>query len=208
MKQIIFMGVGVIFIVLTSIIIITLQSGSIRKTKLENAVSELMEEYMEESYENAKLRNLDEKEFEKWFKENLSMRISEDGEYEVTVEKRNMQSGILSLCVRESYKHIIGSEGKISVRNTVLKEEESLKSLNRVSFCLTKEMANEIRRPELIARYIFAQGKEIVVPNPPLIEGKRFWGWKDIKSNQTYGKEELKKIVIGFSDQTFVAVYQ
>lgn len=208
MKQIIFAGVGVIFVVLTSLIILTLQGGMIRKTKLENAVLELMEEYMEEACENYELRNMSEEEFIDWFTKNLSMRISEDGEYEVIVEKRDMKKGILSLLVNEKYKHIIGSQGSFAVSNTIIKEEEPVKELKSVSFYYPKEVADELRRPELIAKYTFQSGTEITVQNPPSIEGKQFLYWKDVVSNQIYAKEELQKVMIGFMDQSFVAVYQ
>lgn len=208
MKQIIFSGVGVSVIVLVILVILTLQGTKIRATRLNNGVTELMEEYMEESYRDLTLKNFSDSEFTDWFLQNLSERISEDAEFLVIIKKRNMDAGILSLKVKESYSHIIGTKGSLSVENTVLYEEEEPVSLQNISFCFTEEMAKELGRPSLLAKYCFPVGTKIPKVNPPIITGKRFLYWKELGSNQICDEEELDNLKIGFEEQTYIAVYE
>ncbi len=194
MKQLLYIGSGVVIVILTTLIIITLQGRQIRQTKLDNGLTELMEEYMEEAYVDSNLKGMNDKEFVEWFQANLQKRVNEEGEYEVVVNKRDMENGILSLKVVETYEHISGDVGKITAENVVIKEEEEMTSMYEVVYNLPKELAKEYRIPELVRRYVFPIGTDVSTPIPPTLSGKEFIEWK----------EEINKPF----KHVFVAVYQ
>ncbi len=208
MKQILLMGSGVMILVLTSLILITLQGRQIRQTKLNNGLSELMEEYMEGAYADLELKNLSDEECLKWFEKHLKERINEDAAFEVTILSRDMNEGILSLEIVETYEHINGDEGVLKEKNTVVVEADDTKETYEVFYCLSKDMAKEYRLPVLIRKYVFPIGASINCPKAPELEGKRFLCWREEKTNNIYSQEELEDYRITKNNQVFIAVYE
>ena len=101
MKQIILMGTGIFVLLITTLILISLQGRQIRQTKLDNGVTELMEAYMEQSYYNREIKTQSDETCQQWFQTSLQERISEEGEFDVKVLSRDMSIGLLSLAVVE-----------------------------------------------------------------------------------------------------------
>ena len=127
MKQIILMFSGCVMALLVFGILFTLQQRELRKTKLDNARTEIMKEYMDRGFWDFEFRNQSDEEFLVFFEEELKERISEEGEFRVELITRDMAEGILSLKVTETYTHINGKTGKLtSVGVIVLEEEEDL----------------------------------------------------------------------------------
>ena len=127
MKQIILMLSGTVLVVLVFCIIFSLQQRQLRKTKLENARVEIMEEYMERSFWDLDYRNQSDAEFLSYFEDAIKKRVSEEAEFQVDLIVRDMSAGILGVKVREEYRHINGNIGSLeSFGVLVLEEEEDL----------------------------------------------------------------------------------
>lgn len=208
MKQVIMMSTGIVVVILTSLIILTMQGSRIRKTKLDNGVTELMEEYMETSYSDLELKNMSDASFTTWFKENLKERISEEGEFDIVIKNRDMKSGILSMEVKETYHHIIGTKGELVSERTVIKEEEKTPPIQEIGFYISKEMAKEYRIPTLVMKYAFPVGTKINCPAAPNVLGMKFLYWKEEGTDQIFQPYELEDMKVGADKRTFVAVYE
>ena len=84
MKQIILTLFSVMILVLSLLIILSLQQRSIRQTKLANGLNDLLEEYMEGAMMNEEFRTQTNQEFSSWFLDKLDQRISEEATYDIS----------------------------------------------------------------------------------------------------------------------------
>ena len=208
MKQIILMGTGIFVLLITTLILISLQGRQIRQTKLDNGVTELMEAYMEQSYYDRKIKTQSDENCQQWFQNSLQERISEEGEIEVKVLNRDMSLGLLTLSVVERYHHVTGSEGSISIEKTILQEEEQKQTYSWVSFSIPKELAHQYRIPTLVERYTVSVGGSIICPKAPDLDGLRFCYWKEDATGSVFQNQEINGLTVGLESREFVAVYE
>ena len=208
MKQIILMGTGIFVLLITTLILISLQGRQIRQTKLDNGVTELMEAYMEQSYYNREIKTQSDEKCKQWFQTGLQERISEEGEFDVKVLNRDMSIGLLSLAVVERYHHVTGSEGSISIEKTILQEEEQKQTYRWISFSIPKELANQYRIPTLVERYTVSVGEGLNCPKAPDLDGLRFCYWKENATGSEFQNEEINELTVGLDSREFVAVYE
>lgn len=124
MKQTILMLSGSVIAVLVFFILFSLQQREIRQTKLDNARTEIMKEYMDSAFWNFDFKNQTDEEFVSYFEAAIKERISEEGEFHVFLYARDMAEGILSLKVTEEYSHLNGQKGKLESMGVVVLEEE------------------------------------------------------------------------------------
>ena len=126
MKQIVMIFSGVWILVLIFMILFTVGQRQLRFAKLENARTEVMKEYMEDAFKNESLRNQSDEEAQKYLKDAIEKRISEDAEYTLNILYRDAKEGILCLEIKEEYRHINGNTGQLTSSGIFILEEEKL----------------------------------------------------------------------------------
>ena len=126
MKQIVMIFSGVWILVLIFMILFTVGQRQLRFAKLENARTEVMKEYIEDAFKNESLRNQSDEEAQKYLKDAIEKRISEDAEYTLNILYRDAKEGILCLEIKEEYRRINGKTGQLTSSGIFILEEEKL----------------------------------------------------------------------------------
>lgn len=208
MKQIILTLFSVMILVLSLLIILSLQQRSIRQTKLANGLNDLLEEYMEGAMMNEEFRTQTNQEFSSWFLDKLDQRISEEATYDISVKNRDISGGIVAVDVKESFVNVNGDSGDLSYQNAVIVEQEEMPKTGCVQYEIPEEVANEYQYPVILKTYTIEVGSNLKSPQVIQIPGKSFVGWWDEKEDVIYKESEIKDQVMKFEDRRFVAVYQ
>lgn len=104
----------------------------------------------------------------------LSARLDSDSGISVNILKTDQEKGILSVRVTESFTHPNGKPGTVTCdRNVVLNRmPDELPEQHSVIFFVG---ADDYKS------YHINDGDCVTAPNDPVLEGKTFFGWKDME---------------------------
>lgn len=120
----VFLGYGITICSMISIIIImTLSGTSIRQNELNVAVDSAIKDTVENQFDDTTYSVSSNDEFVADFLEALLIQINSDCTVVVNVLDIDHRKGLLSVEVIEKYRHPIGTEGKVSVKRTVIMEQ-------------------------------------------------------------------------------------
>lgn len=179
-------GVLVFLIVITMLLVF---NKSQRETELNNAVESSLKETIREGFYHVfSSKEEGDMFFKNTFENKLESKIINgndevrDDNLKLYIEYKAVDSeeGLLSVRVNEQYTHVNGFVGNISKDAAVVADEEGKKEKYEVVFLV----GNEVYR-----RYLLYEGRQIIRPKEPLINGKRFVEWKDEDNNTLkYGK--------------------
>ena len=120
----VFLGFGITICSIISIVIVmTLCSTNIRQNELNRAVDSAIKDTVENQFDDTTYSVNSNDEFVADFMEALLVQINSDCSVVVNVLDVDYQKGLLSVEVIEKYIHPIGTEGKVSVKRTVIMEQ-------------------------------------------------------------------------------------
>ena len=121
----------------------------------------------------------DKAQLEADFLETLADTLDSDSDIRLKVNAADTAKQLLSVSVKEEFKHPNGKDGTVSYDRTVivnkLKEEEP--EICRVSYYLSSTDTDDYKCYEVLT------GDVIPVPKNPVLEGKNFMGWFDAEGN-------------------------
>jgi hypothetical protein len=101
----------------------TLCGTNIRQNELNRAVDSAIKDTVENQFDDTTYSVNSNDEFVADFMEALLVQINSDCSVVVNVLDVDYQKGLLSVEVIEKYIHPIGTEGKVSVKRTVIMEQ-------------------------------------------------------------------------------------
>lgn len=126
----VFLGFGITICSIISIVIVmTLCGTNMRQNELNDAVGSALKDTVENQFDDTTYYVSNNDEFAADFMEALLVQINSDCTVVVNVLDVDYQKGLLSVEVVEKYRHPIGTEGKVSVKRTVIMEQYTI-SLN------------------------------------------------------------------------------
>ena len=121
----------------------------------------------------------DKAQLEADFLETLADTLDSDSDIRLKVNAADTAKQLLSVSVKEEFKHPNGKDGTVSYDRTVivnkLKEEEP--EICQVSYYLSSTDTDDYKCYEVLT------GDVIPVPKNPVLEGKNFMGWFDAEGN-------------------------
>ncbi len=198
MKQLIFALAAFFIAFFFAISILAIGDKTARIKKLDDAVTEVMEETLENVMEHQEMSSVDKKDLLTEFEKNLYDRLGEKAKLDVTIQAFDAQKGLLSVEVIESYIHPNGKEGKIKTEKSILLEQQSIRRLVPVEYYLP-QITPDITSTYMTGKsrsyrsYELQVGQPLVVPEDPpdlILCGDtkndktyRFTGWKVQKKN-------------------------
>lgn len=195
MKKIV---IGICSLVLILILVMaayTMYGRSVRKTELDNALSSGMQKAMQmlNAEEYAPRSN---EEFTSLFMEAFFVNLESSSDVTVHILDADYEKGLLSAEAVLTYKHPIGTTGKVAARKTIIREEYSEQG-DSESFTI-RYMVDGI----LYKKYVLEKGTGIIVPKDP--QGDGFLGWRKLEEDDLILPDGL------LTDQnyTFVAVFE
>lgn len=121
----------------------------------------------------------DKAQLEADFLETLADTLDSDSDIRLKVNAADTAKQLLSVSVKEEFKHPNGKDGTVSYDRTVivnkLKEEEP--EICQVSYYLSSTDTDDYKCYEVLT------GDVIPIPKDPVLEGKNFMGWFDAEGN-------------------------
>lgn len=174
MKSIILTIVSTILGVLTLMIVMTVSGRENRSTEIKSSLPSVVEETVSNMEAGRKYSINDTNEFLADLVSSLSVRLDSNSGIAVNILKCDKDSGILSVRVTESFTHPNGKPGTVTCdRNVVLnKMPDKDGERHSVIFFIGSDDYKT---------YYVDDGEYVAAPEDPVMEGKIFYGWKDMQ---------------------------
>lgn len=162
--------------VLTLMIAMTMYGRMNRSMEIKSNLSSVVEETVE-LMANEKYTISNYNEFLADFISNLSKVLDSDSDIIVEVLNADKEKGLLSIRVKEEFKHPNGKKGMVKCDRTVIlnKLDEKEVETYLVTFYITDAAGNE----QLYKKYQILEGDSILIPTNPSNAHAAFSGWVD-----------------------------
>lgn len=182
------LGITAIFITIYTVLIgLNIFSIQSHKQQMENHLSRIVKNTLESEYPIG-----DETTALKMLEEEIGKVASEDAEISIEVQEMDLEKGVLSVLVTETFPTVTGTSKVLTFQKTAIMDRLSVQNPTvTVTFLVAGEVYKE---------YQIAQGEECPLPKMP--EGS-FGGWTEYG---TEGAAVLKEIGTVWEDKVYVAV--
>ena len=172
----VFLGFGItLCVILSVIIVLTINGRNMRTNELNDALNSSLEETVRNLKDDNtySINNADE--YVADFMEAFLVQINSDSTVTINVLGVDYEKGLLSVEVIESYKHSNGNNGSVSAIRTVIFEQatESSDSVADEQVKITYMLPHNIIYKEFTVK----KGSDIIMPQNPSIDGKEFLQW-------------------------------
>lgn len=124
MKQMVFGLIAVTMVVLFLTIIITVHGRTLRSSEVSQSLSEAMQTTMNHLLSQNSYSISDTDEFVADFLEAFLMQVNSDSDITVHILEADVQKGLLSVEVVETYTHPNGEKGQVSACRTILLDKK------------------------------------------------------------------------------------
>lgn len=119
-----FLGFGITLCsILSIVIVITLCASNIRQNELNRAVDSALKDTVENQFDPTTYSVNSNEELVADFMEALLVQINSNSSVMVQVLDVDYQKGLLSVEVKETFQHPIGTQGQVTVKRTVIMEQ-------------------------------------------------------------------------------------
>ncbi len=185
-----------VLMVMFTAIILTIIGRSTRSNENTDALVTAIETSLDNVMRQKTYTINDSDEFAADFLQTLLLTYKSDSDLTVKILDKDMEKGILSVEVDETYSHPNGKTGTVSVQRTVIfdKKEET----GAIYYTITYQ--TEGRNYKI---YTIAEGERLIVPASPKKEGRQFDHWK----NRDSGTRVNPAAMTAEQDYTFEAVF-
>lgn len=201
MKNLI-IGVYATLILLLSILIIFSVNGRVqRKIELENALNNAMTVALEGTMESKNYAPASNEDLIADFEQAFFMQINSVSDITLNYPDIDYEKGLLSVEAISHFKYLTGNSGSVSVKKSMildLYEDELSKTAYDVTYMVH---GNTYRN------YKIHYGKNLWTPPTPEIEGLTFKGWKDDATETLYTEEQLQTVVCD-RKMIYIAVFE
>ena len=158
------------------------------KSNLPSVAEETVENLLTKKYDVT-----DKAQLEADFLETLIDTLDSDSDIRLKVNAADTEKQLLSVSVKEEFKHPNGKDGTVSYDRTVIvnKLKEEVPEVCQVSYYLSDA--------DCYKCYEVLTGDVVPVPKDPVLEGKSFMGWFNAEGNA------LDQSMIVTQDATYYA---
>ena len=170
MKYIIYGIVGCALLVLSVVMVLTVEGRVDREHTLREAVTLAVDATMKETWEKGQ-ENVDEAKWQKQFCARLKKQLEgmkTSGDIQVEIYGVDIEKGLLSVRVTETFLHPNGKKGTCSVTQTAVIDQKKEKENCTVSF---------FADGKLWQAYEVTEGSSFLLPDTPVKQGQTFVGW-------------------------------
>lgn len=196
-------AIGVCSVILTFLLVLIIMSTNaktVRKTEIENALSDAIETALKLTKEDVAYAPQSNDELIADFKEAFFMQIESSTNIQINILAVDYQKGILFVEAIGTFKYPNGQEGSVAVvkKGIVDSYEENTKV---AEYTVIYKIGSSGYRT-----YTVSEGSALIIPPNPSTDGLNFSGWMDEKSGIIYTTNELKSITCS-EDREFSAVF-
>lgn len=179
MKNVILIFTYVVIGALTLGIIVSLMGREARNVELQSNLSNAVEESLANAMEEKNYTIADQNEFLADVTENITEVLDTNSTVDVKVMKADLNKGLLSLRVVESFNYVNGKTGSVKCDRTVVFDKRGQDAEDK--YDVYYYISADDDRP--YKRYTLLKGDTILVPKEPSRAGYTFEGWKDADGN-------------------------
>lgn len=187
MRNVILAFIGILITLYTFSLVFSVFSLQTRKNDLENHVARVVEDFLESAYQNGSEQVVTQRLINE-----LSQNVDDSGQLEVEVQALDLQKGIISVKVSETFRQFNGKERTIVCEKTAIMERE----VSRESKVTITFLADGV----LYKEYQVAAGE--FCPMPELPDGE-YSGWAETKSASASPVTAPTQV---WEDKTYVAI--
>ena len=179
MKNVILIFTYVVIGALTLGIIVSAMGREARNVELQSNLSNAVEESLANAMEEKNYTIADQNEFLADVTENITEVLDTNSTVDVKVMKVDLNKGILSLRVVESFNYVNGKTGSVKCDRTVVFDKRGQDAEDK--YDVYYYISADDDRP--YKRYTLLKGDTILIPKEPSRAGYTFEGWKDADGN-------------------------
>lgn len=173
----------VLMTIMTFFIVEALHAREYRTVELSEAVDNALEAAMNNVAFDKCYTIHNDDELVEDFKQLLMTSIDSASQIDVEVLKVDYEKGILEVNVTEHFKYINGRIGAISKKaSVILDRQEYVEKYYTVRYYVDDSIYKS---------YVLAEGKALIVPKTPQMEGRSFAGWRDASGNMLDTSSQL-----------------
>ena len=179
MKNVILIFTYVVIGALTLGIIVSAMGREARNVELQSNLSNAVEESLANAMEEKNYTIADQNEFLADVTENITEVLDTNSTVDVKVMKVDLNKGLLSLRVVESFNYVNGKTGSVKCDRTVVFDKRGQDDNDKYDVYYYINADDD--RP--YKRYTLLKGDTILIPKEPSRAGYTFEGWKDADGN-------------------------
>ena len=179
MKNIILIFTYVVIGALTLGIIVSAMGREARNVELQSNLSNAVEESLANAMEEKNYTIADQNEFLADVTENITEALDTNSTVDVKVMRVDLNKGLLSLRVVESFNYVNGKTGSVKCDRTVVFDKRGQDDDDKYDVYYYINADDD--RP--YKRYTLLKGDTILIPKEPSRAGYTFEGWKDADGN-------------------------
>ena len=179
MKNIILIFTYVVIGALTLGIIVSAMGREARNVELQSNLSNAVEESLANAMEEKNYTIADQNEFLADVTENITEALDTNSTVDVKVMRVDLNKGLLSLRVVESFNYVNGKTGSVKCDRTVVFDKRGQDDEDK--YDVYYYISADDDRP--YKRYTLLKGYTILIPKEPSRAGYTFEGWKDADGN-------------------------
>ena len=179
MKNVILIFTYVVIGALTLGIIVSAMGREARNVELQSNLSNAVEESLANAMEEKNYTIADQNEFLADVTENITEALDTNSTVDVKVMKVDLNKGLLSLRVVESFNYVNGKTGSVKCDRTVVFDKRGQDDNDKYDVYYYINADDD--RP--YKRYTLLKGDTILIPKEPSRAGYTFEGWKDADGN-------------------------
>lgn len=192
MKNIILIFTYVIIGALTLGIIVSAMGREARNVELQSNLSNAVEESLANAMEKKNYTIADQNEFLADVTENITEVLDTNSTVDVKVMKVDLNKGLLSLRVVESFNYVNGKTGSVKCDRTVVFDKRGQDDEDKYDVYYYISVDDD--RP--YKRYTLLKGDTILIPKEPSRAGYTFEGWKDADGNAPLSDQTVESGLI------------
>lgn len=188
-------------LLLTILIIFSVDGRVQRKIELENALNNAMTVALEGIMESKEYAPASNEELIADFEQAFFIQINSMSDINLDYLDVDYEKGLLSVEAVSHFTYLTGAEGSVAVQKSMildLYEDELSKTTFDVTYMV---QGNKYRN------YKVFYGSTLWTPPTPSVEGQTFKGWKDEATSQLYNEEQVQTLVCD-RKMVFVAVFE
>lgn len=169
-----------VIVVITILIVISMDSRSIRTQEIENGLSQAMESSVNSLLLKDSYSITDRDKFIADLLQSLLLQIDSDSDITVNILNCDIDKGIITVEATENYYYPNGNIGTVSSIKTVILEQPHTVAaqveaeMYTIVFLLQDNEGNI----EIYKEYRLEKNTNIIIPPNPTMEGKTFKHWK------------------------------
>lgn len=179
MKNIILIFTYVVIGALTLGIIVSAMGREARNVELQSNLSNAVEESLANAMEEKNYTIADQNEFLADVTENITEALDTNSTVDVKVMKVDLNKGLLSMRVVESFNYVNGKTGSVKCDRTVVFDKRGQDDEDKYDVYYYINADDD--RP--YKRYTLLKGDTVQIPKEPSRAGYTFEGWKDADGN-------------------------